>query len=60
VNTAQRIEERAKDYMTDDEEAVVLVSEVVLQSVRSPGSAQPVGRHILRGRQEATNVFKLL
>ncbi len=60
VNTAQRIEEVAKEYMADEDEAIVLVSDVVLRSVGSHCSAQPVGQHILRGRREATNVFRLL
>lgn len=60
VNTAQRIEEIAKECMTDEDEAIVLVSEVVLQSVGSPCPAKAVGRHVLRGRREATSVFKLL
>lgn len=59
VNTAQRIEEIAKEYMTDDDEAIVLVSEVVLRSVGSPDPAEAVGRHVLRGRREATTVFRL-
>lgn len=60
VNTAQRIENVAKECMMEQDEAVVLVSEVVLRSAGSPGPTQPVGRHILRGRREATNVFRLL
>ncbi|MGH6893218.1 MAG: adenylate/guanylate cyclase domain-containing protein, partial [Dongiaceae bacterium] len=60
VNTAQRIEEIAKECMMDEDEAIVLVSEVVLRSVGSPCPAEPVGQHVLRGRREATNVFRLL
>jgi class 3 adenylate cyclase len=59
VNTAQRIEEIAKECMTDEDEAVVLVSDVVLRSAGPGCSARTVGRHVLRGRHEATNVFRL-
>ena len=59
VNTAQRIEDVAKECMTDDDEAVVLVSDVVLRSAGAGCSAQPIGQHVLRGRHEATNVFRL-
>ena len=59
VNTAQRIEDAAKDFMTDDDEAVVLISDVVQRSVGPEFSAQPIGQHILRGRHAATNVFRL-
>lgn len=60
VNIAQRLEEIAKEYMTDEDEAMVLVSEVALRSAGSPRPAQPIGQHVLRGRREATNVFRLL
>ncbi|CCF00988.1 putative adenylate/guanylate cyclase (plasmid) [Sinorhizobium fredii HH103] len=59
VNTAQRIEDVAKKCMTDEDEAVILVSDAVLRSAGPECSAQPVGEHILRGRHEATNVFRL-
>lgn len=60
VNTAQRIEDVAKDWMTDNDEAVVLASDVVLQAVGSRFAAQSVGQQILRGRQATTDVFRLL
>ena len=60
VNIAQRIEEIAKECMTGDDQTVVLVSEVVLRSVASPCAAQPIGRHVLRGRRGATTVFRLI
>jgi len=59
VNTAQRLEEVAKECMTDDDQAVILVSDIVLRSAGSGCSARPVGQHVLRGRHEATNVFRL-
>ncbi|TDQ12836.1 class 3 adenylate cyclase [Phyllobacterium brassicacearum] len=59
VNTAQRIEEVAKECMTDDDEAVVLVSDVVYRSARSGSSPLSVGQRVLRGRHEMTNVFRL-
>nr|WP_048655327.1 adenylate/guanylate cyclase domain-containing protein [Sinorhizobium fredii] len=59
VNTAQRIEDVAKKCMTDEDEAVILVSDAVLRSAGPECSAQPVGEHILRGRHEATHVFRL-
>ncbi len=59
VNTAQRIEDVAKETMSDDDEAVILVSDVVLRAAGTGYSAQPIGRHVLRGRHEATDVFRL-
>jgi adenylate cyclase len=46
VNTAQRIEDVAKKCMTDEDEAVILVSDAVLRSAGPECSAQPVGEHI--------------
>ena len=59
VNTAQRIEDVAKETMSDDDQAVILVSDVVLRAAGTGYSAQPIGRHVLRGRHEATDVFRL-
>ena len=59
MNTSQRIEDVAKHFMTDDDEAVVLISDVVQRSVGPEFSVQPIGQHILRGRHAATNVFRL-
>jgi adenylate cyclase len=59
VNTAQRIENTAKECMSAEDEAVVLVSKAVLQAAQSDYSAEPIGRRILRGREEATDVFRL-
>jgi class 3 adenylate cyclase len=60
VNMAQRIENVAKQSMTEDDEAVVLVSEAVLQSADISLAVRPIGRHTLRGRQEPTEIFRLL
>jgi adenylate cyclase len=60
VNMAQRIENVAKQSMTEDDEAVVLVSEAVLRSANLSLAAKPIGRHTLRGRQELTEIFRLL
>ena len=59
VNTAQRIEEVAKECMTNDDEAIVLLSDVVFRSAGSECLALSAGQHVLRGRHEATNVFRL-
>jgi adenylate cyclase len=59
VNTAQRIENIAKECMTVEDEAVVLVSDAILRAVASNYSVEPIGRRVLRGRQEATDVFRL-
>jgi class 3 adenylate cyclase len=59
VNMAQRIEEVAKEGMEDDEETVVLVSEAVVRCVGTVWSVEPIGRHTLRGRHEATTVYRL-
>jgi class 3 adenylate cyclase len=60
VNMAQRIENVAKQAMTEADEAVVLVSEAVLRSADMSFAAQRVGRQALRGRQEPTEIFRLL
>ena len=60
VNIAQRIQEIGRESMTGEVEAVILVSEDVLRLVGPACPAQPIGRHTLRGRREATNVFRLL
>ena len=59
VNTAQRLEQVAKSYMAEEEEALVVVSDVVIRSARDPGPAVLVSQQILRGRQAGTDVFKL-
>ncbi len=59
ANTAQRIENIAKECMTNEDETVVLVSKAVLQAAESDYLAEPIGRRVLRGRQEATDVFRL-
>ena len=59
MNIAQRIEGVAKEFMGDEDEVVVLASDVVLRSAGSGCSAQPVGQYVLRGRREATTVFRL-
>jgi adenylate cyclase len=60
VNTAQRIEDIAKEHMAEEDEAVALASEAVLRSVGASCAARSVGRYTLRGRREATTVFRLL
>lgn len=59
VNMAQRIEDVAKECMTNEDEAVVLVSDAVVHAAGSGCSAKPVGSHILRGRKAATRIFRL-
>jgi adenylate cyclase len=59
VNTAQRIENVAKECMSATDETVVLVSDVVLRSAGAGFAAHPIGQHVLRGRHEATSVFRL-
>ena len=60
VNTAQRIENIAKEYLAEDEDVVVLASEAVLQAAGPSFAAQSVGWYTLRGRREATNIVRLL
>ena len=60
VNTAQRIEDIAKEHMAKEDEAIVLVSESVLQSTDASCAAQLIGQYTLRGRRGATNIFRLL
>ena len=60
VNTAERLEQLAREYMDEDEEVAVLASAATLQAVGSTSQAQQVGRHKLRGRREAMEVYKLL
>jgi adenylate cyclase len=58
-DNSRRLEEVAKVLMKGDEESVVLVSEVVVRCVGTVWSAEPVGRPILRGRHEATTIYRL-
>lgn len=60
VNMAQRIQEVARESMTEKEEAVVFVSEAVVQSVGPNCIARSIGARTLRGRTKATNIFRLL
>jgi adenylate cyclase len=60
VNMAQRIENVAKQSMTEDDEAVVLVSEAVVRSADLSLAVKPIGRRTLRGRQGLTEIFRLL
>jgi adenylate cyclase len=59
VNVAQRIEDVAKECMTNEDEAILLVSDIVVRAAGFGSKAQPVGRHMLRGRKEATSIFRL-
>jgi adenylate cyclase len=58
VNTAQRIEEIAKDYLAEDD-VVVFASDAVVQAAGTFCTAHFVGQYRLRGRREATGVFRL-
>jgi adenylate cyclase len=61
VNMAQRIESIAAQLMTEKDEVIVLASEAVLKLAGpSFGAAQPLGRYKLKGRQEPTEIFRLL
>ena len=60
VNTAQRIEDIAKEHMAKEDEAIVLASESVLQLADASCAAQLMGQYTLRGRRGATNIFRLL
>jgi adenylate cyclase len=61
VNMAQRIENIAKECMTEKDDVVVLVSGAVFRSAGlSFRETERLGRYTLRGRQEPTEIFKLL
>mgnify|MGYP001392194745 CR=1 FL=1 len=58
VNMAQRIESVAADYMADDDEVIVLVSEAVAQAAATC-PARLIGEHTLSGRRGRTRIFRL-
>ena len=59
VNIAERLEELAREYMTSDDEVVALASEATLVGLDTVASAESVGRHTLRGRREAIEVYRV-
>jgi class 3 adenylate cyclase len=64
VNTAQRMEQLGKEYMTDDDEVVVLVSghtvaALTLNSGLPDGIVSPADWHELRGRAQSISVHRL-
>jgi adenylate cyclase len=59
VNTAQRIENIAREHMAKDDEVIVLASEAVLRSADASCAARLIGKYTLRGRRGATNIFRL-
>ncbi len=64
VNTAQRMEQLAKDYMRDGEEIVVLITGDTVRALTNPSSlaevlATPAEMHEVRGRAEPIEVHKL-
>ena len=59
VNTAQRIEAIAAEYLAQTDEVIVLVSEVVALETTEICAAHPVGFHTFSGRSECTRVFRL-
>ena len=59
VNIAQRLEELAKELMTADDEVVALASEATLVGLDTVALAESVGRHMLRGRRVAIEVYRL-
>ena len=59
VNIAQRLEELAKEFMTADDEVVALASEATLVGLDTVALAESVGRHMLRGRRVAIEVYRL-
>jgi class 3 adenylate cyclase len=64
VNTAQRMEQLAKEYMTDEDDVVVLVSghtvaALTLHSGLPDGVILPAQWHELRGRAQSISVHRL-
>jgi adenylate cyclase len=64
VNTAQRMEQLAKQYMDDSEEIVVLASGATVKALIDPAKfadvlSAPAEMHELRGRIETIEVHKL-
>ncbi|MBM3555846.1 MAG: adenylate/guanylate cyclase domain-containing protein [Alphaproteobacteria bacterium] len=60
VNTAQRIENLARDYLGPEDQASVLVSEATVALLASGFAVESVGRHALRGRQGDIEIFRLV
>lgn len=59
VNTAQRLEELAKNHMAPDEFVVALASDTTLEDSEFRPSAKSIGSHTLRGRLEAIEVYRV-
>ncbi len=64
VNTAQRMEQLGKEYMTDDDDVVVLVSghtlaALTLHSGLPDGVVMPAEWHELRGKAQSISVHRL-
>jgi class 3 adenylate cyclase len=64
VNTAQRMEQLAKQYMGEGEEIVVLITGDTVRALTNPSSlaevlAAPAEMHEVRGRVESIEVHKL-
>jgi class 3 adenylate cyclase len=64
VNTAQRMEQLAKEYMNEGEEIVVLITGDTVKALTNPSNlaeilAAPAEMHEVRGRNEPIEVHKL-
>ena len=60
VNTAQRIEDIAKEHLGEHDDVVILASDAVLQAAGTSFPARSVGWYTLRGRRQATKIVRLL
>jgi adenylate cyclase len=59
VNVAQRLEQLGKQFDTGAGDAIVLLSAAAAALLPADFPRQPHGEHALRGRDEATEVFRL-
>jgi class 3 adenylate cyclase len=59
VNIAERLQELGREHMSSDDEVIALASEDTLAGLDIVSSAEKVGRHTLRGRREAIEVYRI-
>ena len=59
VNTANRLEQLAKEIATGEDDVAILLSAVTVERAGEGFAPRPVGRHRLRGQQDEVAVFAL-
>ena len=60
VNVAARMEQLGKELVTDARDVTVLITEATRQDLSAAFSPRSLGRHQVKGREQAVEVFDLL